>query len=81
MDKPSAPHHLDAVRPLDASDAARSEARVADIEIGISSSGDAAYWRSKGLERIRILEEDGPVYGLLPHEEVELATLKRILER
>lgn len=64
--------------PLNAADAARSEARIADIELGLKHPIDGGYWRDKLAERIRILEEDEPIYGLLPHEESELDRLRAI---
>ena len=69
-----------AVHPLNIADAERSKARVSDIELGLAG-GDAWYWKVRAEARIRALEEDGPVYGLLPHEEEELAALKALLER
>lgn len=65
--------------PLNAADAERSRARIADVELGLTHPIDASYWRSKAEERIRALEEDEPVYGLVPHEVDELAALKRLL--
>jgi hypothetical protein len=67
------------VHPLNAADAERSKARVADIELGLAHRIDGTYWRDKAEERVRILKEDGQVYGLLPHEEEEIETLERLL--
>lgn len=67
--------------PLNLADEARSEARIADIELGLSHPIDSGYWRDKLAERIRILEEDGAIYGLMPHEERELERLKAISEK
>lgn len=66
--------------PLDAADAERSKARIADIELGMTSLRDGAYWRAKAQDRVEHLKDDRDVYGLLPHEESELATLERLLE-
>jgi hypothetical protein len=65
--------------PLNAVDAERSKARVADISIGLTSPRDGQYWRDKAEERVATLEEDSRTYGLLPHEEEELATIERLL--
>ena len=68
--------------PLNAADAERSKARVADIELGLKLGGlDGPYWRGKAEQRIRALEEDEPLYGLLPHEIEELAALKTLVGR
>lgn len=64
--------------PLNVADAARSEARIADIELGISHPIDGSYWRDKLEARILMLEDDEPIYGLVPHETLELARLKAI---
>jgi hypothetical protein len=66
--------------PLNAADAERSKARLADIELGLAAGDDLnrSYWRDKLDERIRLLEEDEPIYGLLPHEIEELAALKAL---
>jgi hypothetical protein len=71
----------DQPHPLNAADAARSEARIADIELGLSHPIDGGYWRDKLAERIRILEADEPIYGLLPHEISELERLKSIRDQ
>ncbi len=65
--------------PLNLVDAERSKARVADIELGLGDPIDNSYWRDKAETRIRALEEDEPIYGLLPHEVEELAALKRLV--
>lgn len=70
---------MKAPHPLNVADAERSKARVADVELGLSHPIDSSYWREKAEQRIRALEEDEPVYGLLPHEIDELATLKRLI--
>jgi hypothetical protein len=67
------------VHPLDAVDAARSKARVADISVGLTCPRDGQYWRDKAEERVATLEEDSRTYGLLPHEEEELEKLKALL--
>lgn len=64
--------------PLNAADAERSKARVADIELGLSDPIDGSYWRGKLDQRISALEEDSEWFGLLPHEECELAHLKAL---
>lgn len=60
-------------------DAGRSEARVADIELGLTDPVDHSYWRHKAELRIAALEEDGDIFGLASHEERELAELKRLI--
>lgn len=67
--------------PLNAADAARSEARVADIELGLTHPIDGSYWRGKLEQRIQMLEEDGESFGLVPHEELELSRLKALRDR
>jgi hypothetical protein len=68
--------------PLNAADAERSKARVADIELGLAGESiDRWYWRDKLDQRIRLLEEDEPTYGLLPHEIEELAALKALRDQ
>jgi hypothetical protein len=65
--------------PLNASDCERSQARLADIELGLTSSDDAWFWQDKARRRIRALEEDGADYGLMPNEEAELEQLRSML--
>jgi hypothetical protein len=68
--------------PLNSADAERSKARVSDIELGLSGDDmDRWYWRQKLDQRIRALEEDGKIYGLTPHEEVELERLKALRDK
>lgn len=67
----------DASHPLNAADCERSQARIADIQLGLSTRDP--YWRDKALQRVQFLEEDGAVYGLMPHEEAELEQLKSML--
>lgn len=69
----------DATHPLNQPDAERSSARIADIELGLTHPLDGHYWRDKAKLRIEALEDDGKVYGLLPHEEAELERLKELL--
>lgn len=65
--------------PLNAADAARSEARVADIELGLAGpEEDRWFWREKLARRIKALEEDSEDYGLCPHEERELERLRAL---
>jgi hypothetical protein len=47
-----------ATHPLNAADAARSEARIADIELGLTDPLDGSYWRDKLEQRIMMLEDD-----------------------
>lgn len=70
-----------ATHPLNIADAERSAARIADIELGLAHPSDAWLWRKKAARRIVSLEEDGADYGLLPHEEAELARLKELVSR
>lgn len=67
--------------PLNAADAERSRARLADIELGLSHPIDHQYWREKLESRIQMLEEDGEDFGLVPHEERELAALRALLAK
>lgn len=64
--------------PLNAADEERSKARVADIELGLSHPVDGDYWRSKLEQRIQMLADDRAIYGLVPHEEVELEQLQAL---
>ena len=64
--------------PLNAFDVLRSQARLADIEVGLTSDADG-YWRGKAEARIAALEGDGDMFGLAPHEEAELEQLKAML--
>lgn len=64
--------------PLNVADAARSEARIADIELGLTDPRDGSYWRDKLEARIMMLEDDDAVFGLVPHETSELERLKAI---
>jgi hypothetical protein len=61
-----------------ANDVARRTAAVSDIENGLRGE-DAWFWRGKAEMRVAALEEDGALFGLLPHEETELAMLKALL--
>lgn len=65
--------------PLNAIDAERSKARVADIQLGLTSSDDAWFWVDKAKRRVTALEEDDVDFGLLPHETVELQLLRDLL--
>lgn len=67
------------VHPLNLADAERSAARLADIALGLTSARDASYWRHLGGIRVQLLECDRDHYGLVPHEELELETLKGLL--
>jgi hypothetical protein len=69
----------DAAHPLNAADCARSQARIADIQLGLTDAVDAVLWRSKALRRIAALEDDGEWLGLMPNEEAELEQLKAML--
>jgi hypothetical protein len=66
---------------LNAADAERSKARVADIELGLSHPEDGWYWRVQAQTRVTALEQDQPIYGLLQHEVDELAALKALLAK
>jgi hypothetical protein len=61
-----------------ANDVARRTAAVSDIEKGLRGE-DAWFWRGQAQKRVLALEKDGAQFGLLPHEETELATLKALL--
>jgi hypothetical protein len=65
--------------PLNAVDCERSKARLADIELGLTSPRDASYWQGKARQRIEALEEDAQWLGLMPHEEAELEQLRGML--
>lgn len=65
--------------PLNAADAERSAARIAEIELGLTSEIDRSYWRGVAERRIAALEDDEPLFGLVPHEEAELTKLKQLL--
>lgn len=67
--------------PLNAADAERSKARIADIELGLSHPVDGDYWRQKLKGRIEMLEEDREIYGLAAHEECELEALKALSQK
>lgn len=67
--------------PLNAADAERSKARVADIERWLTDPIDGHYWRDKLVQRIHTLEGDASIFGLVPHEEVELQRLKALRDR
>lgn len=72
---------LSADHPLHAADAERSRARLADIELGLSDSEDAWIYREKLAHRIRALEEDEALYGLIGHEAAELEALNALRQR
>lgn len=62
-------------------DADKRRLAVAEITAGLQGpKEDRWYWRGKAEVRIAALEEDGKAYGLLPHEEAELATLRSLVE-
>lgn len=65
--------------PLNAADCARSAARLADIQLGLTSRDDEVFWRDRAKRRIAALEEDGADYGLMPNEEAELEQLRAML--
>jgi hypothetical protein len=71
----------DAIHPLNRGDAERSKARVADVELGLTHALDHSYWRDLAERRVTALEEDRETFGLVPHEEAELETLKALLEK
>ena len=48
--------------------------------ISRAHTADASYWRSKIRLRVKALEEDEPVFGLVPSEVAELAALKEALK-
>jgi hypothetical protein len=66
--------------PLNARDAAESEIRIANIEQGVAGGDgiDRSYWLAKLRSRITALEDDEKIFGLVPHEQAELASLKAI---
>lgn len=72
-----------AIEALVRSDIERSNARVADIELGLTASdmADRVYWRDRAELRVEALEVDGRSFGLLPHEETELERLKALLAK
>lgn len=61
-------------------DRERSEARVADIELGLTGP-DAVYWRQRARDRIHALEQDKMDFGLVAHEVVELDKLIALVGR
>jgi hypothetical protein len=69
----------DQAHPLNAADVERSNARLADIELGMTSPTDGDWWRAKARQRIAALEEDGAWLGLMPNEEAELEQLRAML--
>jgi hypothetical protein len=69
----------DGAHALNGADCVRSQARLADIQLGLTSAGDGWFWRGKAQRRIAALEEDGGAFGLMPHEEAELEQLKAML--
>lgn len=55
---------------------------IRSIEAGINGPEiDRWFWRTKAEARIRALKEDGAIFGLVPHEEAELAHLETLLAR
>lgn len=52
--------------------------RLAEILEGLRGP-DAWYWRDVAERRIHCLDEDEPMFGLVPHELQERAALKRAL--
>lgn len=67
------------LHPMVTAAAARSAARLADVELGLTHPVDGSYWRSQAQIRVDALEADEPVYGLLPFEVDELVKLKALL--
>lgn len=62
-------------------DAAARSNELAQIQDGLRSddTGNRWYWLSMARRRITALTEDGDLFGLVAHEEQELAALKRML--
>ncbi|NYD88800.1 hypothetical protein [Sphingomonas melonis] len=60
-------------------DIARRNQSLADIAAGLNGP-DGDYWRNRATIRRDALLEDQPTFGLMPHEEQELARLNRLLE-
>jgi hypothetical protein len=72
----------DKAHPLFVSDCERSNARLADIELGLAGDpGDRWFWRDKANRRIEALEDDAVSFGLMPHEEAELERLKAMVAK
>lgn len=67
--------------PLNAADAERSKERVSNIERGLTDPIDGQYWRQKLEQRIQALDSDASIFGLVPHEEVELRRLKALQDQ
>jgi hypothetical protein len=53
---------------------------VARVRTGILSDIDRSYWLDKAKMRIRNLEEDAPIFGLVTVETAELLALKSIVQ-
>lgn len=66
---------------LTAFDVERSQARVADIELGLAAGDavDQSYWAEKARSRVLALDEDENSFGLLTHETEERTKLKELL--
>jgi len=60
-------------------DEQKSVERVAAIRAGLAGTDDLWYYRGMAEMRVKALTEDGEMFGLLPHEATELATLKTLL--
>jgi hypothetical protein len=69
----------DRAHPLNGADCVRSQARLADIQLGLTSADDGWFWQAKAQRRVAALEEDDADFGLMPHEEAELEQLKAML--
>lgn len=61
--------------------AARSQALVADVELGLASTDpdDRAWWRAKAQSRVDALNEVGEWLGRFDFEDAELDRLNQLL--
>lgn len=65
--------------PLNAADCVRSQARLADVELGLTDPVDGQYWRDKAIARVAALDEEEFHFGLAPHEDAERDQLRAML--
>ena len=61
-------------------DAAKRANLLAEIMDGIAGP-NGWYWRDEAETRLRCLQEDAPVFGLMPHERDEMRALIRLLRQ
>lgn len=62
------------------SDGIKRANRLAEITDGLAGQ-NAWYWRDMAETRLRALQEDEPLFGLVPHEHDEMRALTRLLAK